>query len=266
MTQAAAFFDLDKTIIAKSSTLAFRRHMYKAGLLNRRTLLRMAVAQFFYVLFGADHSQMERVREQMMALIKGWDSHQLEEIVAETLEDVVAPLVYAEALFLIDEHHREGRRVIIVSSSPVEIVQPLARYLGIENVDNVIATRAAVDSEGLYTGELQYYAYGPTKADALHELEATGLDLSASYAYSDSHTDLPLLEAVGHPVAVNPDRELRRAAEENEWPIREFHLAVDLRTRLAEMPRPAPVVSGAAVATGIAAAIAFVLLKARKKN
>ena len=83
MTASAAFFDLDKTIIAKSSTLAFRRHMYKAGMLNRRTLLRMAVAQFFYVLFGADHSQMERVREALMALIKGWDSRQLEEIVAE---------------------------------------------------------------------------------------------------------------------------------------------------------------------------------------
>ena len=263
MAPAAAFFDLDKTIIAKSSTLAFRRHMYKAGMLNRRTLLRMAVAQFFYVLFGADHSQMERVREALMALIKGWDSHQLEEIVAETLEDVVAPLVYAEALFLIDEHHREGRKVIIVSSSPVEIVGPLAGYLG---VDDVIATRAAVDDHGLYTGELEYYAYGPTKAEALHELEADGLDLAASYAYSDSHTDLPLLEAVGNPVAVNPDRELRKLAEEREWPIREFHLAVDLHTRLAEMPKPDPIISGAALATSIAAILAVILLRSRKKG
>ena len=130
----------------------------------------------------------------------------------------------------------------------------------------MIATRAAVDEEGLYTGELEYYAYGPTKAEALHELESRGLDLSASYAYTDSHTDLPLLEAVGNPVAVNPDRELRRTAEERQWPIREFQLAVDLRTRLAEMPKPDPVISGAAVATGIAAAIAVVLLKSRKKS
>ncbi|MDH3607144.1 MAG: HAD-IB family hydrolase [Acidimicrobiia bacterium] len=259
----AAFFDLDKTIIAKSSTLAFRRHMYKAGLLNRRTLLRMAVAQFFYVLFGADHSQMERVREALMALIKGWDSRQLKEIVAETLEDVVAPLVYAEALFLIDEHHREGRKVIIVSSSPTEIVEPLAHYLG---VDDVIATRAGVDERGLYTGELEFYAYGPTKAEALQELAANGLDLSASYAYSDSHTDLPLLEAVGNPVAVNPDRELRKVAEERDWPIREFDLAVDLRTRLADIPKPDPVISGAAVATAIAAVLAVVLLRSRRKT
>jgi HAD superfamily hydrolase (TIGR01490 family) len=263
MSQAGAFFDLDKTIIAKSSTLAFRRHMYKAGMLNRRTLLRMAVAQFFYVMFGADHSQMERVREALVALIKGWDSHQLEEIIHETLEDVVAPLVYAEALFLIDEHHREGRRVIIVSSSPIEIVQPLAKYLG---VADVIATRAAVDEDGLYTGELAYYAYGPTKADAVHELEAQGLDLSESYAYSDSYTDLPLLEAVGHPVAVNPDRDLRKAAEENGWPIREFRLAVDLRTRLAEMPKPDPVISGAAFAAGAAAVAVFVLLRGKRRG
>ena len=223
----------------------------------------MAVAQFFYVLFGADHSQMERVREALMALIKGWDSRQLEEIVAETLESVVAPLVYAEALFLIDEHHREGRKVIIVSSSPVEIVEPLAGYLG---VDDVIATRAAVDDDGLYTGELEYYAYGPTKAEALHELEAGGLDLSSSYAYSDSHTDLPLLEAVGNPVAVNPDRELRKIAEEREWPIREFDLAVDLRTRLAEIPKPDPIISGAALATSIAAILAVILLRSKRRT
>jgi phosphoserine phosphatase len=166
-------------------------------------------------------------------------------------------------LFLIDEHHREGRQVIIVSSSPVEIVQPLAGYLG---VDDVIATRAAVDEEGLYTGELEYYAYGPTKAEAVHELEAQGFDLAASYAYSDSYTDLPLMEAVGNPVAVNPDRDLRKEAEERGWPIREFQLAVDLRTRLAEMPKPDPVISGAALATGIAAVIGVVLLRSRRRG
>jgi phosphoserine phosphatase len=133
-------------------------------------------------------------------------------------------------------------------------------------VDDVIATRAAVDDDGLYTGELEYYAYGPTKAEALHELEAKGIDLSASYAYSDSHTDLPLLEAVGNPVAVNPDRELRKIAEEREWLIREFDLAVDLRTRLAEIPKPAPIISGAAVATSIAAILAVILLRAKKRT
>lgn len=262
--EAAAFFDLDKTIIAKSSTLAFRRHMYRAGLLNRRVLLRMAIAQTFYVLFGADHEQMERVREALMALIRGWDSHQVRQIVAETLEDVVAPLVYAEALFLIDEHHREGRRVIVISSSPVEIVEPLAGYLGI---DDVVATRVAVDEEGRYTGELEFYAYGPTKAEAVEKLAAAdGFSLAESYAYSDSITDLPLLEAVGHPVVVNPDRDLRREAEERSWPIVEFKLPVDLRTRLSEIPKPVPIISGAALASAAAAAIAFAILRARRRG
>ncbi|NNL70758.1 MAG: HAD-IB family hydrolase, partial [Acidimicrobiia bacterium] len=140
---------------------------------------------------------------------------------------------------------------------------PLAGYLG---VDDVIATRAGVDEQGLYTGELEYYAYGPTKAEALHLLEQEGIDLSESYAYSDSQTDLPLLEAVGHPVVVNPDRELRKIAEEREWPIREFTLAVDLRTRLAEMPKPDPIISSAALATGIAAVLAVVLLRSKRKG
>ena len=261
---SAAFFDLDKTIIAKSSTLAFRRHMYRAGLLNRRMLLRMAIAQSFYVLFGADHDQMERVREQLMALIKGWDAHQVREIVAETLEEVVAPLVYAEALFLIDEHHREGRRVVIISSSPAEVVEPLAAYLG---VDDVVATRVGIDDEGRYSGELEFYAYGPGKAEAVQALaERHGFDLNESYAYSDSATDLPLMEAVGNPIAVNPDRELRKEAEANEWPIVEFKLPVDLRPRLGEIPKPVPIISGAALASGVAAAIAVAILRSRKRT
>ena len=264
MAPAAAFFDLDKTIIARSSALAFGKPLYKAGLLNRRVMLKMAIGQTFYVLFGADHDKMERAREAMVSLTRGWDSDQLEELVEETLNEVVAPLVYAEALFLIDEHHREGRRVYIVSSSPEEIVKPLGHYLGI---DDVIATRAKVDADGRYTGELEFYAYGETKADAVRALAAEGVvDLAESYAYSDSFTDTPLLEAVGHPVAVNPDRELRRHAEEQGWPIVEFKLPVNLRTRLQDLHTPPPLISGAAVATLAAAAVAVAYIRSKQKG
>ncbi|MFH2071286.1 MAG: haloacid dehalogenase-like hydrolase, partial [Actinomycetota bacterium] len=99
----AAFFDLDKTIIAKSSTLAFTGKLHKAGLLGRRTLMRAALSQTFYVLFGADHDQLEKTREMLMNLTRGWDRAEIEALVEETLDEVVAPLVYAEALFLIDE-------------------------------------------------------------------------------------------------------------------------------------------------------------------
>ena len=261
--KAAAFFDLDKTVIAKSSTLAFSRPFYKAGLLNKRTLLKAGVAQIVYRMVGADHEQLEKMRNQLMNLTKGWDATQIRQLVRETVDEVVSPLVYAEALAIMDEHRREGRKVVIISASPDEVVKPLARYLG---VDHVIATRSKVDSEGRYAGELEFYAYGPGKADAINELARLwNLDLSECYAYSDSETDMPMMEAVGNPVAVNPDKELREAAEENGWPIMEFDRPVTLRTRLADLPKPDPMISGAALATAAAGALTLWYLKTRKR-
>ena len=178
------------------------------------------------------------------------------------MDEVVSPLVYAEALAIIDEHHRAGREVIVISSSPVEVVEPLGKYLGI---DRMIGTRSALDEDGKYTGELEFYAYGVGKATAMEELAvAEDIDLAASYAYSDSLTDAPMLQIVGHPVAVNPDRELRELAIENDWQIMEFKRPVTIRTRLATVPRPVPVISGAAVAGGIAAAATVWALRSRR--
>lgn len=260
--RAAAFFDLDKTIIAKSSTLAFAGHLSKAGLLSKRSLLKAGIAQAYYQMFGADHDQLERIREEMTQLTKGWDREQISQIVTETVDEVVSPLVYAEALAIIDEHHRAGREVIVISSSPVEVVEPLGKYLGI---DRMIGTRSALDEDGKYTGELEFYAYGVGKATAMEELAAAeDIDLEASYAYSDSLTDAPMLQIVGHPVAVNPDRELRELAIKNDWQIMEFKRPVTIRTRLATVPRPVPVISGAAVAGGIAAAATVWALRSRR--
>ena len=261
---AAAFFDLDKTIIAKSSTLAFGRPLYKAGFLSRRTLLKAGIAQVVYVMFGADHDQLDKVRQQLTALTAGWDRRRIQQLVAETVDEVVAPLVYAEALAIIDEHQRAGRRVVMISSSPEEVVKPLGRYLGI---DEVIGTRSEVDAEGRYTGKLEFYAYGPGKAQAIRDLAAAeDLSLEDSYAYSDSATDLPMLEVVGHPVAVNPDAELRAVALDRDWQIMEFERPVTLRTRLATLPKPVPVISGAAVAAGIGAAITIWALRSRRRT
>jgi HAD superfamily hydrolase (TIGR01490 family) len=258
----AAFFDLDKTIIAASSTLVFGKPLYRAGLLTRRALLKAGLAQISYRMFGADHDQMERARAEMMSIVKGWSREQLREIAAETISEVVTPLVFAEALAIIDEHLSEGRLVVIVSSSAEEIVDPLASYL---RVDRVIATKAAVDEGGRYTGEMEFYAYGEGKATALRDFAAReGVALEDSYAYSDSHTDLPMLEAVGHPVAVNPDRELARIARDREWEVLVFERPVTIRTRLAALPRPAPVVSGAALASAIGGAALFWMLRSRR--
>lgn len=257
----AAFFDLDKTIIAKSSTLAFSGRLYKAGMLGRRTLLRAAMGQLMYLIFGADEESLDKAREAMLSLTKGWDRAEVERIVEEALEEVVAPLVYAEALFLIDEHLREGRRVFIVSASPEEVVRPLARYIG---VPDVIATRARVDEHGKYTGEVDLYAYGPAKAEAVKAVAAAeGISLAASYAYSDSVTDLPMLEAVGHPHAINPERELREVAEKRSWPILEFRRRVSLARRLT---RPVPLISGATVTAVIGAVIAWAIIRKRRRD
>jgi HAD superfamily hydrolase (TIGR01490 family) len=246
VTRAAAFFDLDKTVIAKSSTLAFGRPFFHGGLINRRAVLKAAYAQFVFSLQGADAQQMERLRAQLTEMCTGWDVSTVHEIVQETLHEIVEPLVYAEAADLIEEHRLAGREIVIVSSSGADVVEPIGAMLG---ADRVVATRM-VAVEGRYTGEIEFYAYGENKAAAVRELAAAGgYDLADCYAYSDSITDLPMLEAVGHPTVVNPDRGLRKAALERDWPVREFTRPVPMRARFGP---PTPVVTGAAVGVGAA--------------
>jgi len=233
MTHSAAFFDLDKTIIARSSSLAFSRPFYASGLINRRTVLRSAYAQFVFLVGGADHDQMERMREYLQAMVTGWPVSQVREVVAETLHELIDPIVYEEAVTLIEEHRRAGRDIVIVSSSGAEVVEPIGQMLG---ADRVVATRMVIEDDR-YTGEISYYAYGPTKADAIREMaDQSGYSLEDSYAYSDSQTDLPLLEAVGHPVAVNPDKELARVARERDWPVMRFNRPITMRRRLPSVP------------------------------
>ncbi|MEN8039977.1 MAG: HAD family hydrolase [Actinomycetota bacterium] len=255
MTEAA-FFDLDKTIIAGSSTLAFGKPLYRAGFLGKGHLLRLGIGHLAYTLFGADEDQLERARDEMLDLVSGWHRAEIDSIVAQFLDEIIEPLVFAEALFLVDEHTRSGRDVYVVSASPEEFVRPIARMVGI---DNVIATQIRTDSLGRYVPELERYAMGPGKADAIRDVaERDGIDLEGSYAYTDSFTDMPMLEAVGHPVAVNPEKELKEAAIENEWPILDFQRPVSLEPRVQAPPKHVwvPIVAGA-----VTVAIAIALSK-----
>lgn len=231
----AAFFDLDKTIIAKSGPLAFGRSFFREGMISRSLLAKAVYAQLMFQLMGADEAKMERMRTEAAKLTDGWEVDKIKKIVNEVLEDVISPLIYAEALELIHDHNAAGRLVAIVSSSPEEIVEPLARML---RIHHFIASRTRI-VEGKYTGEIDFYAYGPNKPTAIKELAAElDLDLDNSFAYTDSITDLPMLETVGHPVVVNPDRELRKVALEREWRIEVFRNPVSLRSRLPELRRP----------------------------
>ena len=259
--RTAAFFDLDKTIIARSSTLAFSRSFYRGGLISRRSVLRSSYAQFVYLVGGADHDQMERMRAYLSSLAAGWDVQTVREIVADTLHNIVEPLVYDEAVQLIEEHHTAGRDVVIVSSSGAEVVEPIGQLLG---ADRVIATRMVIE-DGRYSGEIDFYAFAEQKATAIRELAAAeGYDLERSYAYSDSSTDEPMLAAVGHPYAVNPDKALRRTATDRGWQVLVFSKPVALRRR---MPIGANRATLATVALGAGAAAAgAVYLTARRRE
>jgi len=182
----------------------------------------------------------------------------VEQIVREALTELVDPYIYLEALDLMDLHRALGRKVFIVSSSAEEVVRALTEHLG--DVE-VIATRAKIEG-GKYAGELEFYCYGENKAVAIREIaEREGIDLSGSYAYSDSITDLPMLEAVGNPVAVNPDRELRREAEKRGWQIRDFRRPVRLRQRLPQVSVPSAGTLAAVLLVAIAAVAGWVYLR-----
>ncbi|SED08426.1 HAD family phosphatase [Streptomyces sp. TLI_105] len=265
LPRTAAFFDLDKTVIAKSSTLTFSKSFYRGGLISRRAALRTAYIQFVFLAGGADHDQMERMREYLSALCKGWNVAQVKELVAETLHDLIDPIIYDEAASLIEDHHSAGRDVVIVSTSGAEVVEPIGEMLG---ADRVVATRMVVGEDGCFTGEVEYYAYGPTKAEAVRELaESEGYDLSRCYAYSDSATDIPMLEAVGHPYVVNPDRTLRREAVAREWPVLAFEKPVRLKQRLPEFrmpPRPTLVAAAAVGAAAVGAGLVWYAARRRQ--
>lgn len=243
----AAFFDLDKTVIAKASIAAFGRPFYREGLISRRTVLRTLYAQLIFMHMGASEEKLVRMRDSVLALTRGWHQDHVSSIVEETLNEVVEPIIFREALELIEQHRAEGRKVVIISASPSEIVEPLSNHL---KADAAISSKALLDPDGRYTGKMQFYAYGPAKADAIRRMAAEEqIDLDKSFAYSDSATDVPMLEIVGHPVVVNPDRALARTAQLRGWEARRFDHPVRLRDR---MPAPRPAHTAIAVGAGFA--------------
>lgn len=252
--RSAAFFDLDKTIIAKSSALAFSRSFYAGGLLSRRAVLRSAYAQFMFAIGGADHDQLEKMRTYLTQMVTGWDAQTVRHLVDETLHQIIDPIVFDEAVDLIEQHRAAGRDIVIISASGVEVVEPIGRLLG---ADHVIATELVV-ADGKYSGEVARYVYGPEKAAAITDLaRSQRYDLTASYGYSDSETDAPMLTVVGHAFAVNPDKGLRRIAEEQGWPILGFTRSVSLHRRLGLDDRVAVVAAGIAAAALAGMALAL---------
>jgi HAD superfamily hydrolase (TIGR01490 family) len=215
----AAFFDLDRTLVSRSSSLALAGSFRKRGLIGRRQVLAAAVGQLVFARFGARGSRVGQTADRAASALAGVSVETLREIVKEAVPLVLKPLVYREALDLVAEHRERGERTYVVTAALQEVADELARELGI---DGAVGSRAEI-ADDRYTGRLERKLYGAAKADELREIAAAdGIDLSASTAYSDSHTDVEFLEAVGHPVAVNPDRELREIAAARGWPVKAF--------------------------------------------
>jgi len=226
----AAFFDLDRTIIAKAAMSAFKSPLLSHGLLTRRAVLSILLGEIIYLHLGATRTRIEHFGKSGVKLIRGKRQSEISEAVEEVLNQVVEPIIYAEALELIDAHKKQNHLVILVSASPEEIVNPLAKLLG---ADMSIASRAHVDSGGYYTGSIDFLAIGTNKADAIAALaKKINIDLKKSYAFSDSIADVPMLEMVGHPVAINPDRALEKLAEIRGWDMDEFVQPINLSLRL----------------------------------
>jgi HAD superfamily hydrolase (TIGR01490 family) len=216
---AAAFFDLDRTLLRRSSALALAGTFRQRGLISRRQLANAAAWQLLFVLRGANHEMVRRAAEDGLVLLRGFTPDKMRALVADAMEPVLRPLVYAEPLHLVEQHRGRGEPVFIVSATLQEIVEGIADELGF---DGALGTVCEV-RDGAYTGHAVRALHAENKAECVRELaEHRGFDLAECTAYSDSHTDLPFLEAVGHPVVVNPDRELRRIAGERGWPILEF--------------------------------------------
>ncbi len=215
----AAFFDLDRTLLARSSSLALAPAFRARGLIGRSDVLKATLAQSFFVRFGAGHSRTGRTAESAMKALAGVRVDDVRALAAGAVDTALRPYVYSEALDLVAEHAARGERSFVVSAALEEVVHALVDALGL---DGGIGSRAEA-VEGTYTGRLKRRLYGEEKAAALRELAvAEGVDLADSTAYSDSVADLQFLEAVGTPVVVNPDRRLRAVAEERDWPVLRF--------------------------------------------
>jgi HAD superfamily hydrolase (TIGR01490 family) len=244
--RAAAFFDLDKTLMQGSSAFQFARAAREAGLVTRRQLLTDAAANVRYRLRGASDAQSEALRDRIAASLEGVRVRDLERLRVPIVARIL-PRLYPRMLQVAYDHQDAGRPAYIVTAAAQELADSLANVLAF---DGAIGSHLSETVDGVYTGKATgAFIYREAKAQAVRELAAaSGIDLAASYAYSDSISDLPMLEAVGHAIVVNPDAELTRIARGNGWQI----IRLDrLRVGLTALGATAV----AAVAGGVTAAV-----------
>jgi HAD superfamily hydrolase (TIGR01490 family) len=216
--RGAAFFDLDRTLIRRSSMLALAPTLRRHGLIGWRSLARASVWHAVYLVRGVSSRELNHVAGQTFKLMQGWPVEQLRELIHAQIEPLAA-LAFPDAISRMRAHQARGERAIVVSSSLIDLVEPLAQRLGL---DGAIASSPEI-RDGRYTGRVDPFLHGAAKAEAVRRYAAEHeLDLAACSGYTDSRSDIELLRTVGHPFAVNPDRALEQAATASGWPVLRF--------------------------------------------
>ncbi|MEU5139997.1 HAD-IB family hydrolase [Streptomyces sp. NPDC021139] len=249
--RAAAFFDLDNTVMQGAAIFHFGRGLYKRKFFETRDLARFAWQQAWFRLAGfEDPEHMQDARDSALSIVKGHRVSELKSIGEEIYDEYMAERIWPGTRALAQAHLDAGQKVWLVTAAPVEIAQVIARRLGLTGALGTVAESIG----GVYTGKLVGEPlHGPAKAEAVRALAAAeALDLSRCAAYSDSHNDIPMLSLVGHPYAINPDSKLRKHARELEWRLRDYRTG----RKAAKVGIPAAAGVGA-VAGGTAAAIAL---------
>ncbi|GAA0968477.1 HAD-IB family hydrolase [Acrocarpospora macrocephala] len=248
---AAAFFDVDNTMIRGASIYHFARGLASRGLFTTRDLVRFAFGQAMFRVRGDENPEhVAKAKEMALAFVAGLKVEDVVRLGEEIYDEVMADRIWSGARALAQAHLDAGQRVWLVTATPVELAQVIARRLGLTGA---LGTVAETDS-GAYTGRLVGdLLHGPAKADAVRALaRQEGLDLTRCSAYSDSANDLPMLSIVGHPYAINPDSELRDHAKAQGWAIKDFRTG-----RKATMIGLPVAAAAGAVAGGVAAGIAL---------
>jgi HAD superfamily hydrolase (TIGR01490 family) len=239
--RGAAFFDLDRTLMAGSSAFQFGRAAFKAGLVTRRRLARDAWDNLVFRLRGSTDAGADALRDRIGSMLEGVRVRDLQRLAPDVLAGVL-PRIYPQVLAIAYRHQDDGRPIFICTAASQEVAELMAIVL---TFDGAVGSVAEV-VDGRYTGRAGGpFIYREGKAEAIRELaEREDIDLARSWAYSDSESDLPMLRAVGHPVAVNPDRELGSVARAEGWEILRFE-RLGRRLRVAGAAGMAAALGGA---------------------
>lgn len=255
----AAFFDLDRTLIPGSSLFLLARGLYEKDMFRVRDLLRFGWGQFRFRLGGEQQKNVNMSRESTLEFVAGRSKSELLQWGREIAEDRIIPRVYEDLVEVIDRHADDGDLTFLVTAAPIELAEVIADAL---DMTGAVATVSEVDAAGFYTGRLVGgVMHGDQKAKAVAEVAAErGVDLADCAAYSDSINDLPLLESVGYPHAVNPEVELKRIALRRGWPIHE------LRTRRKALLIGIPAGVGGAAVFGTGLALGAWLERRRQRS